>query len=278
MKKIIITAALLGLSGVAQAISLTLIAHNQRCCAGTLSFLNWRDCGAGPYPARSGCVDPNNAWVIANGVVGATPTSLTWDWDGTTLTSTGTFNTLSNIGSNPAGSVILGDQVVNMVINTGTNTTTADSYNCLEGNYLAGIGANGCLNISTGINHTNESSAVYNVGGNANCVNRFLNSGPTGPPPPLDDESTGSPRGLMTAAAKPGCDAVGGWFDLWTVDRDNLATGGQLILSNGYPLGNFSAQWLTFEVAPVPVPAAAWLIAPAFGLLAPWVKRRRATA
>lgn len=31
-----------------------------------------------------------------------------------------------------------------------------------------------------------------------------------------------------------------------------------------------------FEVVPIPLPAAAWLIAPAFALLAPWVRRRPA--
>lgn len=40
---------------------------------------------------------------------------------------------------------------------------------------------------------------------------------------------------------------------------------------------HFAMDNFTYE-AVVPIPAAAWLIAPAVGLLAPWVKRRQATA
>ena len=268
VKKIILAVALLGMSGVAQAISMDLVAHNQRTSGGTLVYLNWKDCGAGPYPIFSGCVSPNNSWVIANGVVGATPTSLTWEWDGTTLTSTGTFTTYSSIGSGPAGTVVIGDKIVNMVINTATQTTTADTYNCLEGTFLASVGVNGCLNTSTGPNFANDSSALYNVGGDANCVQRTVGG---------DDTSTGNPRGLHSALQTGTCDPVDGAFNLWTAE-DNTATGGTLILRTTIPTTDPGANWLTFEAPPVPVPAAGWLIAPALGLLSPWVKRRQTTA
>ncbi len=57
-----------------------------------------------------------------------------------------------------------------------------------------------------------------------------------------------------------------------------------LAFSNGYQgadsktTGHYAWAVRSGDIAAVPVPAAAWLIAPAFGLLAPWVRRRQATA
>ena len=258
MKKVILSflsLALLAIANSANAVTVTLIAHNQRSSSGTLSTLSWRDCGTGVYSVGSGCVNPTTAWATANGVFGST---ATWDWDPVTgvMTSTGTFQSTSHLSSNPSGSSVISDKTVNMVIDTANSLTTATSYNCVEGTFLAGVGANGCLNTSTGGNFSNESSAAYNVGGNANCVNRTIGG---------DDSSTGNPRGLMNAAAGGGCDAVDGAWNVWTVSQ----SGGQLILSNGVPLANAGTNYLTF----VPVPAAVWLFGSALGLLG-WVRRR----
>lgn len=264
MKKAILAATavtLLGMSGIASAISVTLVAHNQRSGSGSLSTLKWNGCGT--FLPATACINPANATLAGMGI---TPSTAVWDWDPGTgiLSMTGTFNTASTLGSSgaAAASVVIGDKVTNMVINTGTLTTTASSYACAEGNFLAGVGANGCGNINTGANFVYEGSVAYNVGGNANCVNRTVGG---------DDVSTGNPRGLSTLAAGGGCDATDGAFGLYSI-VSYTGPGGQLILSNGINILNAGTNYLTFSV--VPVPAAVWLFGSALGLLG--VARRRA--
>jgi hypothetical protein len=250
--KIIAAAALLATWGSASAVSLTLIADNTRSSSGTLSHQVF----------QTGCSTFTSGWQVANGVTGST---ATWDWDGTTLAATGVFQTTSHLSSNPFASAVISDKTVNLTINTATMSTTAASYNCIEGSFLANVGANGCLNTSTGGNFANESSALYNVGGNAACVNRTVGG---------DDASTGNVRGLTSMAAGGGCDATDGAYDLWTVVVDNTGTGGQLILSNGINIASAGTHYMTFQAAVVPVPAAVWLFGSAIGLLG--VARRRA--
>jgi hypothetical protein len=178
-------------------------------------------------------------WQVTNGVTGST---ATWDWDGTTLAATGMFQSTSHLSSNPAASSVISDKTVDLNINTATMTTTATSYNCIEGNFLANVGANGCLNTETGGDFTNNSSAQYNVGGDASCVQRTVGG---------DDASTGNPRGLVSRAAGGGCDPIDGAYDLWTVVSDDTATGGQLVLSNGIDIAAAGTHFMTFQaVAP----------------------------
>jgi len=262
MKKVIIGAALLALAGQAGATTVTLTAYNQRSSSGTLSTLKWSGCTT--YTTTSACINPGNANLSAMGI---TPSTAVWDWNAGTgvLSMTGDFNsasTLSSSGSTVALAVI-GDKVSNMAIDTVNHTTTASSYACVEGQFLSGVGANGCLNISLGDDGVLGSSAVYNVGGNANCVQRTLGG---------DDVSTGNPRTLMNTAGGGGCDAGDGAFNLWTVVSDNLSTGGTLVISNGIPLGSAGTSYLTF----VPVPAAAWLLAPAVFAAGRFSRRRKA--
>lgn len=271
MKKVILagaTLALLGLSGMASAVTVTLTAHNQRSSSGSLSTLKWATCA--PVGATNPCystsgVSQGGIWSNAN----ATGSTAVWDWNNATgvLSMTGIFQTTSFISSNANGAPVISDKVVNMVINTNTMTTTATSYQCVEGTFLAGVGAHGCANVSTGDDFAYSGSVAYNVGGNANCVNRTVGG---------DDISTGNPRGLMSVSAGGGCDATDGAFNLWTV-ASYTGPGGQLILSNGIDLGLAGTNYLTFSVpAVVPVPAAVWLFGSALGLLA--VARRRAGA
>jgi hypothetical protein len=180
------------------------------------------------------------------------------------------FQSTSHLSSNPAASSVISDKTVDLNINTATMTTTATSYTCIEGNFLANVGANGCLNTETGGDFTNNSSAVYNFGGNANCVQRTVGG---------DDVSTGNPRGLMSVAAGGGCDATDGAYDLWTVVLDNTATGGQLILSNGIDTQVAGTHYMTFDaVAAVPAPAAVWLLGTGVVALAGRRLRRRKAA
>lgn len=262
--KVIAAAALLTAWGSASAVSLTLIADNTRSSSGTLSTQVFQTCTPPSNAAGTGCSTFISAWQVANGVTGST---ATWDWDGTTLAASGMFQTTSHLSSNPFASAVISDKTVNLNINTGTMTTTATSYNCIEGNFLANVGANGCLNTSTGGNFFNESSALYNVGGNANCVNRTVGG---------DDASTGNVRGLMSVAAGGGCDATDGAYDLWTVVADNTGVfGGQLILSNGIPIGDAGTHYMTF-VSNVPAPPALWLLGSGIVALAGRRLRRKA--
>jgi outer membrane receptor protein involved in Fe transport len=227
--------ALLVVSNFAGAVELTLVADNTRSSSGTLSYQVFKSCTPPSNAAGTGCSTFASAWQVANGVTGST---ATWDWDGTTLTATGMFQSTSHLSSNPNGSAVISDKTVNLTINTATMTTTAASYNCIEGNFLANVGAHGCLNTETGTDFANNSSALYNVGGDAACINRTIGG---------DDVSTGNVRGLTTRAAGGGCDATDGAYDLWTVVTDNTATGGQLILSNGVDIAAAGTHFLTFQ-------------------------------
>ncbi len=234
----IITLALLALSGTASAVSVQLNAHHQRSSGGTLSTLKWKACS--PVGATNPCLSTTNAWTLAN----ATPSNAVWDWNPVTgvLSMTGTFQTTSFVSSNANGSPVISDKVTNLVITTGAGgTVSAASYQCIEGTFLSSVGANGCLNTSTGNDFNNESSALYNVGGNANCVQRTVGG---------DDSSTGNPRGLFSAGATGACDPVDGAFDLFTIVSDNTATGGQLVISNGIAQNLPSTNYYTFTAAP----------------------------
>jgi hypothetical protein len=264
VKKVILATALLAVSGAASALQLTLVAHNQRSSSGTLSTLKWSGCTT--YATTTPCINPANANLSAMGI---TPSTATWDWSGGILTSSGSFNTASTLGSSgsAAASAVIGDKVVDMVINTNTSTTTATTYNCAEGNFLAGVGAHGCANVSLGDNFVYDSSVAYNVGGNANCINRTLGG---------DDISTGNPRGLMSAAAGGGCDAVDGAFNLWTIVSDTTGSGGFLVLSNGVALGSPGTNYLTFSATPIP--AAVWMFGSALALMGAIRRRIGASA
>ncbi len=168
--------------------------HNQRTNGGTLSTLKWKACT--PVVSTSPCLSTNSgsaggAWTLAD----ATPSNAVWTWDAATgiLSMTGVFQTTSFISSNANGSPVISDKVVDLVIDTVNDTTTATAYHCVEGTFLIQVGANGCLNTSTGANFVDDSLATYNVGGNATCVQRTIGS---------DDESTGNPRGVTTSAGR----------------------------------------------------------------------------
>jgi hypothetical protein len=265
VRKAILLLGLLFVSNMAGAVQLTLVADNTRSSSGTLSYQVFKACTPPSNAVSTGCSTFGSAWQVANGVTGST---ATWDWDGTTLAATGTFQSTSHLSSNPNASAVISDKSVNLNINTGTLTTTATSYNCIEGNFLANVGANGCLNTSTGGDFTNNSSALYNVGGNANCVSRTIGG---------DDSSTGNVRGLMSVAAGGSCDTTDGAYNLWTIVSDTTGTGGQLVLSNGISIAAAGTHYMTFQAAAVPAPPALWLLGSGLVALAGRRLRRKAT-
>ena len=191
-------------------------------------------------------------WLSTNGIIPAvTGAGLpTWTWNGETLTETGLFWATSYIGSNPNGTPIISDKVMNLTINPAgepsTQKTNAAAYECVEGLFLASVGRSGCENLAFNSNQANDSTATWNVGGNSKCVTLTIG----GDDYSLLDGSSGTPgnpapRGLTFQFAGwvgAGCAETGrgltgfdtaqrrdGAFDLWYVIRDDSS---YLILAN----------------------------------------------
>ncbi len=169
-------------------------------------------------PFKQPCYNPANAWVagVPSLISDVQASPATWDWNGTTMTGTGLLWTTAFNGSNSVGTAVLSFRATNLTVTPTTMTATAGAFNCYEGTFLATVNVNGCSNVDMGANFLFESPVVaYNIGGDANCIDRQLNGNPQDPPNPADDIPLGEVRGVATAAAGGGCDAVAGTYDLW---------------------------------------------------------------
>jgi len=203
----------MAVSSVATAAPYKLVSWHQRSTSGALSALMFKAGAAQGCPGPTytqPCYNPagpspGGAWVAANGVATdiIAAGEATWDWNGTTMTMTGLFWAGSSIGSNPNGTIVISDRVTNLTITPTTTTTTAATYECREGTFLASVGANGCLNVELGTNSSLDSTVAYNVGAAANCVDRTVI---------IDDVDTGNTRGLDGTVAGGGCDTTDGGF------------------------------------------------------------------
>jgi hypothetical protein len=130
--------------------------------------------------------------------------------------------------------------------------------------------------LSLGGNFVLDSSAVYNVGGDANCINVTVNP---------DDASGGGPRGLGTPSALP-CDQGGAMaYANWNIALDNSGVnGGFLIIAStttagcagGTTKNTACADTTYMKLQAIPVPAAVWLFGSGLGLLG--LARRRIAA
>lgn len=142
MKKIALALALIAISSAANAVQLQLISHEVISQFGGMSTLVFTD---GSNPAG---ISP--------------PSTASWNWDGTTLSSNGMYSAELAINSaSPFRPVILNDQIIDLSIDTSTSTATATSYTCVEGNFLAGVGANGCGDYTLGPNFIDESTTIW---------------------------------------------------------------------------------------------------------------------
>ncbi|MCE7901358.1 MAG: hypothetical protein DYH20_01580 [Gammaproteobacteria bacterium PRO9] len=203
------------------------------------SVLRW-DGGAGctNYAVKTNCINPANTVMSSRGIV---PSTAAWDWNPTTgvLSSVGDFNSASTIGSNSMAPMVLGDRVTNLTLNTATSTTSATVYACAEGTFLSSVGANGCLNTDLGANFTNDSTVVYNVGGDPTCIKLTISGD--------DTAMTGAPRGLITRSGNATCDATDGAFNIWTVVSDNTGTGGQLVIASSGDITTPDGAYFIFD-------------------------------
>jgi len=221
---VVTTSSLLAAWGTASAAPYVLVAWHQRSASGALSSLFFKSGVAQGCPAaapfRQPCYNPTNVFVSGNSIDTAVQAAglATWDWNGTTLTGTGLLWASSFINSNSNGTAVISDKVTNLTITPGTLTTTAATYECVEGTFLAGVGASGCLNLEL-TDGILDSTVAYNVGGSASCVDRTLLG---------DDVSTGDPRGVFNAVAGGGCDDTDGGYLQYNV----VANPRFLILAN----------------------------------------------
>jgi len=203
VKRIVMAMAMFAIASVANAVELLLLTHNQTSGTGTVSTL------------------------ITDGshMQGQPASNVVWDWDGTTLTSTGLYSAVGSLGSSTLSPTILNDQVTNLSIDTGTSTATATAYLCNEGTFLAGVGANGCGGYSFGSNFLDESTTVWGPGLG---VSQTIGG---------DDVSTDGPRTIANFD-----------FGLDSVTGTGLATGDEVRIGNGIPVGTPDGELMTFEV------------------------------
>lgn len=217
-----------------------------------------------------------------------TGSTATWDWSGGVLTQTGGVLTAEQrLGSTPAGTWLLTDRVTGLVLDTNSGTTSAATYDCIEGTFGATTGGHSCGNINMGGDFTLNSTINYNVGGMADCQTFTL----------AGDDAGGVPmRGLRSWNGGGTCaDNTGrGALDMVNVIENSLViengnvVSGRLLLGNAngavdascyaFPAaGNAAcgrAHWMEFSA--VPAPAAAWLIAPAVLAAGRFSRRRKA--
>jgi hypothetical protein len=219
----IAASSLLGAWGTASAAPYVLVAvHSRSAPNGNHAAQFFKSGTAQGCPAaapfKQPCYNPNNAWVttVPSLISDVQASPATWDWNGTTMTGTGLLWTTAFNGSNAVGTAVLSFRATNLTVTPTTNTATAGTFQCYEGTFLAGVNVNGCSNVDLGLNGLFESPVLaYNIGGDANCIDRAFNGDPQDPPNPADDVALGEVRGVSTAAGGGGCDPVEGTYDLW---------------------------------------------------------------
>jgi len=164
-----------------------------------------------------------------------------FDWDGTTLTATGTYIASLNIAASPFTPSLWQDGIVNLVIDTGTISATAASYQCNNQGLFPF--ANACGAYGYGANFIDESTTTYS----GTTVTQVIGG---------DDVSNGTPRDISR-------------YDLSLKSDDGIT----LVLWNSIDFGDPGSIEMTFSV--IPVPAALWLFGSAIGLLC-WLRRKTA--
>jgi len=228
MKKVLFAVALFAVSAAANAVQVLLLTHNQTSGSGAVSTL------------------------ITDGshIQGQPASTAIFDWDGTTLSSTGLYSAVGSLGSSPYSPTILNDQVTDLTITPGTASTAGTTaYACVEGTFLHGVGADGCGGYTLGVNFLDDSTTVWS----GLSVSQTIGG---------DDVASAGPRTVSAYA-----------FNTVSVTGTGMGAGDLVKIGNGITVGvaGLGGELMTFQV--VPVPAAAWLFGSALGLLG-WARRR----
>lgn len=206
---------------------------------------------------------------------GAPPTATlssstaTWQFDDTTdvLTQTDGILDAQFMGFTPPATFFR-HSITGLVIGGGA-AATASMFICTEGNFAPSyLAASMCGSYNFGANFIDESLISYGPGV---AYGRTIGG---------DDvviDGTGA-TGQQNIADYNGFTMVSWNGVVLTLSNASCNTqlSGSASGCSAFP-GNANSGY-TWTLTPVPVPTAAWFIAPVFGLLAPWVKRRQATA
>lgn len=206
LMKTVFAMALMTVAFTAQAVQLMLISHKTTANGTTISTL-FTD---GTATMSSGAA-----------------TTAAWDWDGTTLSSTGLFAESSTLGSLPNGNVVIEDNTVDLIIDTNLGTSTATGYDCIEGQFLAVVGASGCGGYSFN-DGVSDSTSTWGPG---------LAIAQT-----IGGDDTSTPDGQRTVNL-----AYDG-LSIFGVTGTGLNTGDTVIIGTSIPLGTLGADQIEFVV------------------------------
>jgi len=182
-------------------------------------------------------------------ISGISPAStVTWDWDGSTLTGTGFYGTVYS--AVPASPAIYADQISNLTISTGGTpggTASATVFSCVEGTITGSLGISFCGGYNFGANFIDESATTWGPG---TAVSQTLGGDDF-----IDPDFWFS-----------GVRSINSYdYGLDGLTGDGLTPGDLILIGNGLAQGTPEAVTMTFQV--VPVPAAAWLFGSAMGFL-----------
>ena len=266
MQRVLLAIILTLLATSAQALSLRLISHYSSQPNGNLD--QWITDGS-----------------HTSGIAGAT--IATWDWDGTTLSGSGLYSAVMSVSSNPAGPVMIADQVTDLSMDMSTGTASATAYSCLEGTFFPGIGASGCGGYTFEGNFVDDSNSIWGPG---TAFSQTLGG----------DDLTWPTEVFNNTGQRSIAAYDFSHFHVAVLEDFNSGPGHEsidwttLVIGNGVALSSAGSNWMCFQndwapliipdpgceaaiaaaVAPVPVPAAVWLFGSALGLLA-WRKKSR---
>jgi hypothetical protein len=188
-------------------------------------------------------------------VANISSSTATFSYDDVTNLLTQTGGTFNARWTTAPTSTLYRMLTTGLVMGDG-GTASAASFNCIEGNFGAGVGASICGNYTFGANFSNESTATWGPG---TAASRTIGG---------DDAASGPQESV---AELDGINTVS--WDGTTLILTNRRCTYVPYPCEPYPYTD-GYTW-TFQTTPavVPVPAAVWLFGAALGALVPMRRR-----